>query len=175
MFEAVSALLQRGTGFAVCGTLSLSEAEPLLSPAPDVIVAEATSAADLALLQQRYPAARIVALVLKPIGDADQVSSSWRTSTADSLPAFLGVLREAAGLYVATDSSEAERLHSFNRRDRDVLLRLAHGESVKEVAQQLGMSFKAVDSLKYRIMRKLQVTDRVQLTRLAIRYGLLTP
>lgn len=60
-------------------------------------------------------------------------------------------------------------------RQLEVLRHLAKGESVKEVARVMHLSQKSVDSHKYRIMNKLGIHDRVELTRFAIREGMITP
>lgn len=54
-------------------------------------------------------------------------------------------------------------------RQMEVLRHLARGASVKEVAKLMHLSQKSVDSHKYRIMNKLGIHDRVDLTRFAIR------
>jgi DNA-binding NarL/FixJ family response regulator len=43
------------------------------------------------------------------------------------------------------------------------------------VASKLKLSKKSIDGHKYRMMRKLNVKDRVLLSRLAIREGLIQP
>ncbi len=50
---------------------------------------------------------------------------------------------------------------------------LALGYTVKEVAAMMHLSAKSIDSHKYRIMKKLNLHDRVHLARYAIREGLL--
>jgi DNA-binding NarL/FixJ family response regulator len=57
-------------------------------------------------------------------------------------------------------------------RQIQILKHLAEGMSVKEIASKLKMSYKSVDSLKYRMMRRLRIHDRVDLARFAIREGL---
>lgn len=64
-------------------------------------------------------------------------------------------------------------IRQLNERQFAVLVLLAEGLSVKEVAQQLRVSTKTVDSLKYRLMKQLDLHDRVELTRFAIREGLI--
>lgn len=63
-------------------------------------------------------------------------------------------------------------LSSLTNRQLEVLRHLALGQSVKEVARQLHLSEKSIDSHKYRIMNKLGIHDRVELARFAIREGL---
>ena len=70
---------------------------------------------------------------------------------------------------------EASPLFALTGRQIEVLRHLARGQSVKEVAKSLHLSQKSVDSHKYRIMHKLNIHDRVQLARFAIREGLTMP
>lgn len=58
-------------------------------------------------------------------------------------------------------------------RQLDVLIRIAKGLSVKQVAQELRISTKSVESHKYRLMKSLEIDDRVDLCRWAIREGLI--
>jgi len=65
------------------------------------------------------------------------------------------------------------RLQKLTDRQWDVLLRIAEGRRVAEVAKALSISEKAVESHKYRIMKAIGASDRVDLTRWAIREGLI--
>lgn len=64
-------------------------------------------------------------------------------------------------------------LKKLTDRQWDVLLRIAEGRRVAEVADDLSISAKAVESHKYRIMKTIGATDRVGLCRWAIREGLI--
>ncbi|SFJ60717.1 response regulator transcription factor [Planctomicrobium piriforme] len=66
-------------------------------------------------------------------------------------------------------------LAELSFRKLEILGHLARGLSVKEIAELLHLSEKAVDSHKYRIMKELDVHDRVELALLAVREGLLQP
>lgn len=72
------------------------------------------------------------------------------------------------GYKVCTDNL----LCSLTITQLSILRHLARGESVKEIARLLRKSEKSIDSHKYRIMHKLQIHDRVELCRYAIREGL---
>lgn len=74
--------------------------------------------------------------------------------------------------YVARIESD---LTLLTNRQLEVLRHLARGDSVKEIAKQMHLSQKSVDSHKYRIMNKLGIHDRVELARFAIREGLMLP
>lgn len=67
------------------------------------------------------------------------------------------------------------RLAKLTSRQLEVLRYLALGFSVKEVAREMHLSEKSVDSHKYRIMHKLDIHDRVELARFSIREGLILP
>lgn len=74
--------------------------------------------------------------------------------------------------YIARIESD---LALLTNRQLEVLRHLARGDSVKEIAKQMHLSQKSVDSHKYRIMNKLGIHDRVELARFAIREGLMLP
>lgn len=65
------------------------------------------------------------------------------------------------------------QMQKLTDRQWDVLLNIAEGRRVSEVADALSISPKAVESHKYRIMRAIGATDRVDLCRWAIREGLI--
>lgn len=69
--------------------------------------------------------------------------------------------------------SASAQLRKLTDRQWDVLLRIAEGGRVSEVAEALAISEKAVESHKYRIMRAIGASDRVDLCRWAIREGLI--
>lgn len=55
-----------------------------------------------------------------------------------------------------------------------VLKHIATGRSTREIGELMGLSTKAVESRKYRIMKHLDIHDRVQLALHAIREGLVS-
>jgi len=74
------------------------------------------------------------------------------------------------GHFRCTSCAHMEKL---TERQWDVLLRIAEGRRVSEVAEALHISEKAVESHKYRIMRVVGAADRLDLCRWAIREGLI--
>lgn len=74
------------------------------------------------------------------------------------------------GQFRCTSCAHMEKL---TERQWDVLLRIAEGRRVSEVAEALQISEKAVESHKYRIMRVVGAADRLDLCRWAIREGLI--
>jgi DNA-binding NarL/FixJ family response regulator len=65
-----------------------------------------------------------------------------------------------------------EKLRTLILGGMEVLRHVADGQSTKEIAHQLGMSFKTAVCHRYRMMEKLGVHDAVSLTRFAVRAGL---
>jgi DNA-binding NarL/FixJ family response regulator len=59
-------------------------------------------------------------------------------------------------------------------RQIEIVRHLAQGSSAKEIGRELHLSEKSVSSHTYRIMKRLNIHDRVGLVRLAIRDGLVT-
>ena len=57
-------------------------------------------------------------------------------------------------------------------RERDVLQRLAEGKSIKEIAHDLNISVKTVETFRHRIEDKLNLNSIAELTKYAIREGL---
>jgi DNA-binding NarL/FixJ family response regulator len=57
-------------------------------------------------------------------------------------------------------------------RERDVLQKLAEGKSVKEIAHDLIISVKTVETFRHRIEDKLHLNSIAELTKYAIREGL---
>lgn len=66
-------------------------------------------------------------------------------------------------------------IDSLSDREREVFLLLAEGETIKEIAAELHISPKTVESHKYNILEKLQASSITDLTKLAIRKNLISP
>jgi DNA-binding NarL/FixJ family response regulator len=73
------------------------------------------------------------------------------------------------------DKSDQGGLSSLESREIQILRLIASGCSTKEIADQIHRSVKRVESIRSTIMRKLGCADRLELTRLAIREGLVEP
>ena len=67
----------------------------------------------------------------------------------------------------------AEKAAQLTDRQLEVLIRVANGKSAKDIAQELHITEKAVESHKYRLMKTLNLKNRLELCRWAIREGLI--
>lgn len=63
---------------------------------------------------------------------------------------------------------------ALSGKEREMLECLAQGASLKQAARLIGVTYKSADHLKQNVMKKLDVHDRVELVRLAIREGIVT-
>jgi DNA-binding NarL/FixJ family response regulator len=59
-------------------------------------------------------------------------------------------------------------------REREVVQRIAEGQRTKEIAADLGLGVKTVESHRINVMRKLDIHETATLVRYAIRRGLIT-
>ena len=81
------------------------------------------------------------------------------------------LLRHMEELEEKTESTDS--YDTLSQREREVFQLLAEGKSIKEIAGELFISPKTVESHKYNIMEKLQAASVVDLTRIAIRKNLI--
>lgn len=70
-----------------------------------------------------------------------------------------------------TDSEDSP-FEMLSERELQVMLMITKGTKVQDIAEKLCLSPKTVNSYRYRIFEKLSVNNDVELTLLAIRYGL---
>jgi two-component system response regulator NreC len=71
--------------------------------------------------------------------------------------------------YISQPLDFKEGYELLSDREREILVLLAEGLSLKEIASRLDLSVKTVDAHKYNLMRKLDLHDRSELIRYAIR------
>jgi DNA-binding NarL/FixJ family response regulator len=64
-------------------------------------------------------------------------------------------------------------LELLTAREREVLLGIARGRTNKEIAAELGISHRTVETHRESLMRKLQIRTVAELTRLAIETGII--
>jgi DNA-binding NarL/FixJ family response regulator len=77
---------------------------------------------------------------------------------------------------VITHAGErSEELELLTPRELEVLKLIAEGHNSKEIATTLVLSIKTVESHRANLLHKLGMRDRVDLTRYAIRRGLIEP
>jgi DNA-binding NarL/FixJ family response regulator len=113
--------------------------------------------------------------MLKSDADEQIVAACRALLTSDE---FLAPPTAGSALRAQIDRARRAKGHSgdvLTRRELEVLKLVAEGHSSREIADELTITVKTVDRHRSNIMSKLDVTDRVQLARHAIRRGLIEP
>ena len=82
--------------------------------------------------------------------------------------ALAGALRASTG-----SGPEADALAALTEREREVLRLIASGRSNKEMASELGISRRTVETHRENLMRKVSIRSIAGLTRFALERGLL--
>ncbi|MCE2595661.1 UvrY/SirA/GacA family response regulator transcription factor [Motilimonas cestriensis] len=62
---------------------------------------------------------------------------------------------------------------NLSERELQIMLMITKGQKVTEISEQLSLSPKTVNSYRYRLFNKLDISGDVELTHLAIRHGML--
>ncbi len=70
-------------------------------------------------------------------------------------------------------ASEVNPLDSLSERELQIMMMIIHGKRVQDIATELLLSSKTINTYRYRLFQKLNVQSDVELTHLAIRYGML--
>ena len=84
-------------------------------------------------------------------------------------PALAGTVVE--GYLDAESTAERDADEALSDREREVLVKIARGYSNKEIAGELGLSVKTVETYKARVAEKLGLRTRVEIVRFASRRG----
>lgn len=82
------------------------------------------------------------------------------------------VARQVVDDYVRRTGGESDPLAALTPRQREILQLVAEGRSNKEIAAQLGLGVKTVESHRTQLMERLGVHDVTALVRFAVRVGL---
>lgn len=126
-------------------------------------------------LEEPYPSRMLAA------GAAGYIS---KDSAAEEVVAAIRRVH-GGGHYVAADvagnlaaslvkgPNGASPFDQLSQRETQVMLMVTKGYSTQEVSDRLHLSPKTVSTYRYRLFEKLNVSNDVELTRMAMRYGLL--
>jgi DNA-binding NarL/FixJ family response regulator len=112
--------------------------------------------------------------VLKSDADNDIVDACRQTMRGGSFlypSAITALVRD----YVDRGPSDDAHFDVLTPRELQVLKLIAEAHTSKEIAAELVISIKTVERHRQNILEKLGMSDRVELTRYAIRRGLIQP
>jgi DNA-binding NarL/FixJ family response regulator len=113
--------------------------------------------------------------VLKSVADQDLVEACHAAARGESF-LYTGVVSALVRSYLdRIRRGEALPTTVLTSREDEVVKLIAEGHSSKEIAQRLTISIKTVERHRSNILEKLGMRDRTELTRYAIRVGLVEP
>jgi DNA-binding NarL/FixJ family response regulator len=103
-----------------------------------------------------------------------QLIDACRAALRGEAAIFAGGARTLIRHYLDRDPGE-DRSEDLSPRELEILQLIAEGHSGRQIAEHLTISEKTVERHRSNILAKLGLTDRVQLTRYAIRRGIIEP
>lgn len=148
--------------------------EALREFGPDVVLVDDTSAqleagSAIGIVQEERPTAPIIVIM----GELDETRAA----------AFLRAGAEAflmkgnsvkLGAVIVAALAARERLGNLTARQLDVLRRIAEGQKTREIARDLDLSVKTVETHRSEIKKRLMIQELAGLVRYAARVGLVT-
>ena len=109
--------------------------------------------------------------VVKSAADTELIDAIRTVARGETHGGNLVPTRAGKKLTAATPGHPA--IDALSQREREVLVLIARGHSNQQIADKLYLSVKTVESYRSRLMTKLGLKDRSELTRLALETGLL--
>jgi DNA-binding NarL/FixJ family response regulator len=109
--------------------------------------------------------------LLKSARSSELVDAVTRTAAGDAIFSP-GLAALVLGEYRRIDRDEPDPVAVLTDREVEVLRRVSTGESARQIADRLVVSHRTVQNHVQNTLRKLQLHNRVELTRWAIEHGL---
>jgi DNA-binding NarL/FixJ family response regulator len=199
--EGIRHVLSAEAGFEVVGEAADGAAavEQAVALEPDVIVLDLTMPVlsgleAAARIRERAPVVRILVLSIHDRGEYVQESIRAgaqgylrKDSSPPELRRAVRVVHEGGSFFStpvlqnlstslhneSEDQERDNRLAELTGREREVLVEIARGKTNKEIARELGIGVRTVESHREALMRKLGLRGVAGLTRFALDAGLL--
>jgi two-component system, NarL family, invasion response regulator UvrY len=112
-------------------------------------------------------------------------AAGYVTKGADIQEMVIAIKQVMSGKrYIASDIAQQMALNALNpidgspfdelsEREMQVMLMITKGQKVQHISEQLFLSPKTVNSYRYRLFEKLNIENDVELTHMALRYGVI--
>jgi two-component system response regulator NreC len=146
------------------GRSSLDAVPDIREASPDTEIVVLTMQNEPAFARRALQAG-VRGYVLKEAADAELVQAVRRAADGDTY------LQPALGARLAA-GDDARQADELSERERDVLRLIALGHTNAEVAEQLYISIRTVESHRAHIQQKLRLSSRAELVRYALERGL---
>jgi DNA-binding NarL/FixJ family response regulator len=116
-----------------------------------------------------------IGCVLKRSAGTELVTAVKAAARGESYfsPTLATMMLDVYRMQLAEQSKD--ELSMLTEREREVLQLIAEGKTNQEIADQLVLSIKTVQTHRMHIMDKLNAHDRTELVRHAIRLGVISP
>ncbi|HMB59906.1 MAG TPA: LuxR C-terminal-related transcriptional regulator, partial [Xanthomonadales bacterium] len=82
---------------------------------------------------------------------------------------------QTMALGILPGGKQSSPFDDLSTREMEVMLMLAEGQRIADIADTMHLSPKTVATYKYRIFEKLDTRNDVAMTRMAMRYGIVAP
>jgi two-component system response regulator NreC len=140
---------------------------------PDLKVIALTAHEDECYLSQLCKAGAAGYVLKRSAGD--ELLEAIATVAKGGVHFEASLVSKALARKVAASGARSDTLAtSLSDREREVLVRIAWGFSNKEIAAELGLSVKTVETYKVRVSEKLGLHSRTELVQYALRQGWLS-
>ena len=201
--DSVSAVLDREKDLAVVGTAENADQaiSKVIELRPDLVLMDidmpGVSCFDaIQIIRSRVSGIRFILVTAyehdEHLEQALRVKANGFVIKSEGIAALVGAVRKVAagrvhfspkvmnrlvveGNEIRLENPPKSRLSLLSPRERELLRILARGLSLKEASKVLAISYKTADKQKASLMAKLDIHDRVELARFAIREGLVEP
>jgi len=201
--DSVSAVLAREKDLAVVGTAENADQaiSKVIELRPDLVLMDidmpGVSCFDaIQIIRSRVSGIRFILVTAyehdEHLEQALRVKANGFVIKSEGIAALVGAVRKVAagrvhfspkvmnrlvveGNEIRLENPPKSRLSLLSPRERELLRILARGLSLKEASKVLAISYKTADKQKASLMAKLDIHDRVELARFAIREGLVEP
>jgi two-component system response regulator NreC len=142
----------------------------LKAESPDLKVVALTAHEDEAYLNQLCKAGAAGYVLKRSAGD--ELLRAIETVAQGGIYFEASLAAKALARQMSHSTTRGE-VHNteLSEREKEVLVRLAWGFSNKEIADELGLSVKTVETYKVRITEKLGLRSRTQVVQYALRQG----
>jgi two-component system, NarL family, response regulator NreC len=146
------------------GGPSLERVPEIKEASPDTAIVVLTMQEDPAFAREAMRAG-VLGYILKEAADAELVKAVRLAAKGETY------LQPSLGARLAAEPPEGE--DELSERELEVLRLIALGHTNSEIAEQLYLSVRTVESHRAHIQQKLRMTKRSELVRYALEHGLL--
>jgi DNA-binding NarL/FixJ family response regulator len=107
--------------------------------------------------------------------DPDELRQAIAAVAAGNIYLSQALSQQVLASYASGPAEKPNALEHLTPRQRDILRLIAEGRRTKEIARELKISARTVESHRAQLMEKLDIHDVAGLVRYAVRVGLIAP